>query len=74
MEGHAVRHGRAVVEFLVSHAGHEFDHAPSFVQVVDDRRGRHAQDVQDGVAFAGVTDERCTSSRRLETFSPRRLA
>jgi hypothetical protein len=31
---------------------HQLDHAFAFLEVVDDRRGRHAQDMQDRVALA----------------------
>ena len=55
MELHAIGHRGAGVEFVVSQAAHQLDHALAFVEVVDHRRGRHAQDVQIRVAFGGKT-------------------
>jgi len=45
MEPHAIRHGGAGVEFIVSNPAHQLDHALAFLEVVDDGRGRHTQDV-----------------------------
>ena len=38
-------------------AGDKLDHALAFLEVVDDGRGRHAQDVQIGIAFGGEGGE-----------------
>ena len=57
MELHAIGHGGASVDFGVGQATDQLDHALAFLQVVDDRRGRHAQDVQVRVALAGKGGE-----------------
>ena len=58
VELHAIGHRGAGVEFVVSQAADQLDHAFAFMEVVDHRRGRHAQNVQIRVAFGGKSRER----------------
>ena len=48
----------AGIEFIVGNPTHKLDHALAFLEVVDHRRGRHAEDVQVRVALGGLRGQR----------------
>ena len=58
MQLHAVGHGRPRVQLLVGQAADQLDHAAAFLEVVDHRRGRHAEDVQVRVALGRLRGQR----------------
>jgi hypothetical protein len=58
MQLHAIGNCGPRVDFIVGQAGDYLDHALAFLEVVDNRRGRHAEDVQVRVALGGQRRER----------------